>query len=129
MEMTMFLAQLWGPALLAVGLGVFLTRDHYVRIYRDLQREPLALLMFGMSGIVVGILHINAHNVWANFPQIVVSLLGWGLFVKAVLFTIAPKFVDQVGDRYAMGGAQMVNVAAGFMLVMGAYLSWIAYFS
>ena len=36
---TLFLAQLWGPAILAIGLGVMVNKGHYTRIYREIQRE------------------------------------------------------------------------------------------
>ena len=39
METTLFLAKLWGPAILAVGIGVFFSRSYYIKIYRDLEKS------------------------------------------------------------------------------------------
>ena len=125
MDTTVFLAQMWGPAILAVGLGIFVSRKYYIKIYRDLEKETFALLVFGMAGIAAGIAQVSFHNVWDTMPQIIVSLLGWALIVKAAVFTIAPNVVDKWGDWAA--DSKLIPVAGAFLLIVGAYLSWFAY--
>ena len=63
MDITTFLAQLWGPTILAISLGVFVNRSYYIKIYRDLERSPLTVLVFGMIALTAGIAHIHFHNV------------------------------------------------------------------
>ncbi len=126
MEMTMFLAGLWGPAILAIGLGVFINQGHYVRIYREVQREPFALLMFGLAGIMLGLWHVGAHNVWGTLPEIIVSLFGWGLLLKAAAFVIKPDIVDSWGNWVA--SSKLVPMVGVATVILGGYLSWIAYF-
>lgn len=125
METTVFLAQLWGPVLLAVGFGIYSSRKYYLRIYRDLDKEVLAVLIFGMLGTVLGIMHIQAHSLWDTLPQVLVSLLGWGLFLKGLVFLVAPRFVDRSGDKAAKSG--LLPLAGGALLLLGAYLTWIGY--
>lgn len=126
MEMTMFLAGLWGPAILAMGLGVFINKSHYVRIYRDIQREPFALLAFGLAGIMLGIWHVQAHNVWETLPEIVISFFGWALLLKAAAFIIKPDLVDMWGDKVAT--AKLIPTVGTLTLIVGGYLTWFAYF-
>jgi len=66
MDITTFLAQIWGPIILAVGLGVFISRNYYMRIYRDLEKETLAVLVFGMVAMAAGIAQVSVHNIWNN---------------------------------------------------------------
>lgn len=44
METALWLAQLWGPVMFAVGAGIFVSRGYYPKIYRDLEKEALAVL-------------------------------------------------------------------------------------
>ncbi len=127
MDTTVLLAQLWGPAVLAVGLGIFVSRSYYVRIYRDLEKDALAVLILGMVAMVAGTAQVLAHNVWDTFPEIVVSILGWGTLVKGTLFVVAPRFVDRMGDRWA--DMRLIPAAGALMLAVGAYLTWFAYFA
>jgi hypothetical protein len=127
MEITTFLAQLWGPTILAVALGVFVSRNYYIKIYRDLEKDVLAVLVFGMIAMVVGIAHILHHNVWGSLPEMVVSFLGWAVLAKGVLFLVVPGFVDKAGDAWV--DRKLIPLAGILMLVVGAYLSWIGYFA
>ncbi len=126
MDTTRFLAQLWGPAILAVALGVFFSREYYVKIYRDLQKEALALLLFGMVAISAGIAHIHFHNVWGSFPEVIISFLGWALLLKGLVMAIFPKMVDMAGDYEAK--SNLIPMAGGLMLIVGAYLTWVGFF-
>ena len=127
MDLTMLLAQIWGPILAAVGLGFFFSKKYYITIYRDLERESFAVLFFGMFAMAVGIMHIFAHNLWGNFPQILVSILGWGLLIKGVICVTFPGLADRGGD-WALS-AKIVPPAGGLVLILGAYLSWLGYFA
>lgn len=122
----MFLAGLWGPAILAVGIGFFISREHYLRIYRDMQREPFALLVFGMAGIAAAIAQISVHNVWNTLPEMLISFLGWAMLLKSLAFMIMPNITDKVGDSVA-SKSTLITTAGVIMLVAGGYLTWLAY--
>lgn len=122
----MFLAGLWGPAILAVGIGFFVSREHYLRIYRDIQREPFALLAFGMAGIAAAVAQISVHNVWDTLPEMLISFLGWAMLLKSLTFMIMPNITDKVGDSVA-SKSTLVTTAGVIMLVAGGYLTWLAY--
>lgn len=127
MDITVFLASLWGPVLLAVAVGVMLNRSYYAKIYRDLDKDVLAVLVFGMVGMIAGIAHVQFHNSWETLQQIVVSVLGWGLVIKSALFLAAPSFVDKTGDMWAK--YKLIPVAGILTLIVGGYLTWFAYFA
>lgn len=123
----MFLSQIWGPVLLAIGLGIFVSRDYYLKIYQDLEKETLAVLLFGMVAMSAGIAQILYHNVWGNLNEVIISLMGWGLLLKGAAFAIVPKLVDRGADWQA--SSKLIPLSGAVVLVLGAYLSWIAYFA
>lgn len=127
MDTTTFLAQVWGVAMFAVGLGFFTSPKYYLRIYRDLEKAPLATLVFGIGGIVGGIAQINAHNIWGTVPETVITLFGWGLLVKGAVFTVLPGWVDRAGDWEA--DKKITPIAGSITLAIGVYLSWIGFFA
>jgi hypothetical protein len=127
MESTFFLAKLWGPAILAVGVGVFVSRNYYIKIYRDLEKDALAVLLFGMVAMTAGVAHVLAHNIWGSFIECLVSFLGWALLTKGVLFVVAPRFVDKAGDYWA--NKKLIPIAGFLTLIAGVYLVWFSYFT
>ncbi len=127
METTIFLAKLWGPVILAVGLGIFISRNYYHKIYRDLENSALAALVFGMTAMVAGTAHIITHNAWGTFAEGLVSFLGWGLFAKGTLFVMVPNLVDRMGDFWV--NKNLVPMAGTITMVVGLYLCWLGYFA
>lgn len=126
MEMTMFLASLWGPALLVLGIGFFTSPNFYTKIYRDVEKASLSMLIFGIGGMMGAIAQISFHNTWDTLPEIIISLLGWGTLLKAAVYTIKPDIADKGGDWVV--ASKLVPGAGVLLLVIGGYLSWFAYF-
>jgi hypothetical protein len=125
MDTTMFLAQVWGPIILAFAVGLFTSRAHYSRVYSDLQKEPFALLTFGMFAMALGIWQVSVHNVWDTPLQIVVSVLSWAVLLKGTMFIVAPNWVDHMGDWQAK--SNLVSSIAVLSLMLGGYLVWVGY--
>ncbi len=126
MDITIFFAQIWGPVLVAIGLGFFFSRKYYIRMYRDLEKDSFVVLFFGMFAMSTGIIHVLAHNLWDTLPQIIVSILAWGLLLKGIICTTFPGLADRGAD-WALN-MKVVPSAGGIALLIGVYLSWIAYF-
>jgi hypothetical protein len=127
MELTTFLASIWGPILLALGIGFLANRAYYTQFYRELDRQSFGMLLFSMFAIAFGIIQILAHNVWGTATEILISLLGWGLFLKGVVFAVAPRFVMRTANREAH--AKLIPVVGVVMFILGLLLTWNSYFA
>ncbi|MEX2369338.1 MAG: hypothetical protein WD552_03035 [Candidatus Paceibacterota bacterium] len=122
METTVFLAQIWGPVLLAIGLGVLISRHRYTRMYREVGKETFALLFFALLAIAGGIAQILAHNVWGSFPEILISLFGWILLVKGAVLAVFPKLAGKVG-RCCLKSSVAIIAAGVITLILGVYIT------
>lgn len=126
METTIFLAQLIGPTMIAVGLGLFFSRDYYKKVYRHLENETLGVLMSGIAALVIGIVMVMTHNIWDSPLTVIVTLVGWLSIAKGLLLIVVPRTVDKLGDWMA-GKEGWFTFAGAFYTVIGAYLSYMAY--
>jgi hypothetical protein len=125
MQTTIFLAQIWGPVILAVGVGMFISREYYIKIYRDLDKETTASLLFGMVLMAVGIVSILFHNTWGTLPEFLISLMGWGALLKGVFFIVTPSTVDRMGEYWV--SKNCLNISAIAAIAIGFYLTYISY--
>lgn len=123
---TIFLAKLAGPLILAVGLGIFLSRGHYQKIYRSLGNEPLASLMSGMIAVAAGIALILYHNRWDTLLAGIISLIGWLSIFKGLALIIVPETIDKIGN--ILVNSNWFRFTAVLYVVAGVYVSYIAYF-
>jgi len=127
MNTTLFLAQIYGPILVAVSLGIFLSRNYYTRIYSELEKDSLAVLVFGIAMMAGGITHLMIHNSWSTLPQIVISIIGWGMLLKGIIFVVYPGLADRSGDYWV--NHKLISIAGWATLIIGTYISWISYFA
>jgi hypothetical protein len=125
MSTTQFLSALWGPVMLAIGVGMFTNRDYYARIYRGLEGETFATFIFGGFAMAAGIAQILAHNKFGDVTKVIVTLLGWGLFIKGLTFVVAPHLAERGGNWAA--NVKLVPALGVVLIVVGAYLSYVAY--
>jgi uncharacterized membrane protein len=124
-DTTLFLAQLIGPTMLAVGLGIFFSRNYYTKVYRNLENETLAVLMSGIAALVIGIVMVMNHNIWNGFVAIVVTLVGWLSIAKGLVLIIIPRTLDRVGDK--LSGTAFFPFIGGAYALLGAFISYAAY--
>jgi hypothetical protein len=95
-------------------------------VSRDMEKAPFAVLFFGMAAISAGVAQVLAHNAWDTLPEVIVSLLGWGLLLKGLVCTVAPGIADRGGDIVVE--SKLMPAAGASVLIIGAYLSWLGYF-
>lgn len=124
---TLFLAQLIGPTMLAVGLGIFFSKEYYMKVYRHLENETLAVLVSGIAALVIGITMVRIHNIWEGFVPTVVTLVGWMSLLKGLMLIIMPQAVNRMGDR--MAETKWFPVIGAAYALVGAFISYIVYLS
>lgn len=125
MDITLLLAQIWGPILFSIAIGLFASRRYYVKVYKDIESEPLAALTFAIFSIALGVIHVKVHNLWATPEQTIISILGWSLLIKGFVFAIVPKVANKGGQWAAR--SELLSAGAGIVFALGLYLLWFGY--
>lgn len=127
MDITQFFAQIWGPVLMAIGLGFFFSHSYYVKMYHDLESAPFAVLTFGMFAMAAGTGHVLMHNIWDTSLEIIVSALGWGLLIKGLVCIVTPSLMEKAGGLVLV--RKSLPVIGVALILFGGYISWISYFA
>lgn len=122
---TILVAQLAGPAILAVGLGIFFSKDYYIKVYRSLENETLAVMMGGLTILIAGIALVLNHNLWDSLLAGIVSAIGWLSILKGLMLILFPKTVNTFGDMVA--NSKFFNSMSILAVLCGGYLSYVAY--
>ena len=122
----MFLSAVIGPMLLVLGLSVLFYSKVWYKIASEWEKNHYGILGMMIFNLIFGLTIINMHNVWEWSPYVVITLVGWGAFLKAVIYFLIP------GDHFkAM--IKMINckcyyqAAGGIFAALGAWLSYLVY--
>jgi hypothetical protein len=127
MQTSVFLAQLIGPLLLVMGIGLVANADSY----RDMAREFLAsralIYIAGLLAFVPGLAIVLVHNVWAFDWRLIITALGWLAVIGGIFRLVAPAQVQAMGSAmlarsgWLTGGGIAVG-ALGAVLTLVGYL-------
>ncbi len=82
------------------------------------------MLAYGIISLAAGVALILCHNVWAGGPlPVVVSLLGWLIFAKALALLLMPaETLSRLVGQMHYGDHFHLYLAPSFAL--GLYLTW-----
>jgi len=125
METSVLLAQIIGPFMLVVGIGILINLEHYRQLVADFGASPSQIFLFGTLALLVGLLIVCFHNVWEWRWPVVITVIGWLSILRGILRIAAPGFVQTMAERYSRN-TNVVAASAVIALVLGAALSYFA---
>ncbi len=126
MDLTILLSKIFGLYMLIAGIAIFMNRKHVMLAVVAIFKERFAQLLAGILSLLLGLLLINIHNDWSTAPAILISLLGWMVVVKGLVYLFMPeskltKLMHFLSER------EWYTVDAILAVVLGAYLAGYGY--
>lgn len=126
METTMILSRIFGVYLIIAGVMVFTNRKALMLGVLSMFKERFAQLLAAMMSLLVGLALINFYQDWSSLASSVLSVIGWLIFLKGLLYAFLPevrlaKITKLFTERrwYTMDGV--------LALVVGIYLAGYGY--
>jgi hypothetical protein len=126
MQTSRFLAQLIGPTLLVIGIGLLVNRAGYRGMAQEFLKSRALIYIAGLLALVPGLALVLTHNVWAADWRIVITLLGWLALIGGVFRIVFPQEVTKIGTRMIAQDSTLL-VGGGVTLALGAILSFFGY--
>ncbi len=91
MELSLLLAKIFGLLYIAVGLGMLINRAYYRKVLTDMTTNSALVMYGGAAAIVVGLVMVLNHNLWAGGWEIIITIIAWLALLKGILLLLAPK--------------------------------------
>lgn len=54
------------------------------------EKEKVGSILAGLLHFPLGVIIVAFHNIWHGFP-VVVTIMGWGLLLKSLIYLVYPK--------------------------------------
>ncbi len=126
MQTSHFLAQLIGPMLLVIGLGMLINRDGYRAMAKEFLASRALIYIAGLLALVPGLAVVLTHNVWAADWRAIITLLGWLAVIGGAFRILFPQEVTRLGSRMIANPLHL-TVGGAVTLILGAILSYYGY--
>ena len=124
-ETSIFLAKAWGLYLATTSLAFLINQRNFNRIMAEVNNYTFAL-MSGFLSLVVGLLTVLSHNVWAGGWPVVITVFGWLALIKGILRLTWPELVGKWTNLFR-GKRTLMNVILLVMVVLGIYLAYVGF--
>lgn len=119
--------QLFGIMYLAVGFGILINPEFYKKMLADFGQSRPMIYFGGLSVLAVGYLLVMFHNVWVRDWPVIITVIGWGAFLKGVFLLMLPKMSMRVCDILKDMGKLLI-VWAIVALILGGLCCWLGFF-
>lgn len=97
MELSYFLAQLFGLSLAIFAFIGFLRPKLINSAIENFTRQPLVDLLFSFAGIVIGLSIVLTHNIWVASWPVIITVIGWTALIKGATFLYTPNTLMKLG--------------------------------
>jgi len=126
MELSYFLAQLFGLTIAIITGGLFL-RPATIRLMIDeVGKSHLLTTMLSFIGIMGGLAVVLTHNVWGLSWTTWITLIGWAALIKGVLYLMAPKLFSDLGNK-VYSSTNTVRIVLFIAFIFGLYLAAVGF--
>ena len=124
---TVFLSRLIGLYCIFISVSMIVHKQATVIALSAIIRNPGALLMAGILGLVAGLAIVLEHNAWSGGIQpVLVTLVGWIALIKGLVLLFLPP-EGATGYLEAFHYEQLFYLYMGFTLVLGAVLTYLGF--
>ena len=126
MDRSTYLAKLFGPVLVILGLSLLVRGQSFVGVFQDVLYSPTLIFVLCVLGLLGGIAVILAHNVWAKDWRLIITILGWVATIESAVWLIVPHTMLQ---RIIMPllSPSFLLVYGIVVLLLGGVLSYFGY--
>ena len=128
MEAPVFIARIFGIFYLAAAAGLMLNRKFYRKFMEDYPDNAALVFFTGVFALIVGLVIIMVHNVWAADWTVIITLLGWIAFIKGIWIIVFPNTISRFMRVYRdRQGLLLVHSVAA--LILGIVMTYFGFFT
>ena len=120
MEISVFFARLWGSFHIIFGSLFIITGQLGKTI--EMTDNKSFVISTGYITLLMGLVTVILHNVWAADWRVVITILGWSTLIKGIMKVGFPETIHKQAQRFRK--KQMFS--AVFLILLGAWLFFVS---
>ncbi len=124
MELSNFLANIWGFSFIIVALSLLIYQKNIKRLFELLENET-NLFLHGVCSSIVGIAMILTHNLWVSDWRVIITLLGWVALARGIMLLFMPEMITN--HLRKMENNRWIPVALVVAVIVGCVLIYFGF--
>jgi len=128
MDTSIFLARVIGLFGALSTLAILARYKKSLEMEEQAARNPVTIYLSGFVVLFIGILVVVSHQVWTADWRVIITIIGWLVFIKGLIRIFFPEIVRRLierkrHDRKFLLGEVAVLIASVYLLYQGFLVS------
>ena len=128
METSIFIARIFGLCYLIIGTGFLFNRKAFGQLMDDFCKNTALVFIAGLFALVIGVVIILTHNVWAANWAVIITIIGWAGLAKGIWMIVFPNTVHKFMQAYKKN-ERLLMVHSIIALIFGVVLTFFGFFA
>lgn len=120
-EISIFFARLWGSFFIIFGSLFIITRQLGKTI--EMTDDKAFVISTGYITLMMGLVTVILHNVWAWNWTLIITILGWSTLIKGISKVGWPEQIHKQAQRFK----KKQWLSAFFIILLGVFLLWMSF--
>lgn len=125
MDISIFLAQVFGLYFIFVGVVLLIRRDTISSLMAALNHRGFMYLS-GFIVLMVSIPLVLIHNVWDGSWRVIITMLVWITLIKGLMLIFAPEFMGDIAAKLTKH-LPWLRYCIWMIIILGLYLVYIGF--
>ena len=120
----MWLASIFGPFLVILGLWMLLYCDQYTKVLSGIKSSAALFYTNSVFNLLIGFTVLSQYDLWGWNLLVLITLLGWVMVIRGVMGLFVPQLLMDI----LMGKHGFAKIMGIIPLVWGVFLSYVGFF-
>lgn len=122
MDLSIFLAQVFGVYMLFVGIVVLIRGKEMRKVAHDFAKNSGLVYGLGVFVFILGLIIVLSHNIWDGTWRTVVTILGWLTLLEGAAYlllgqSVTVRMVKFFDSKAWYVGGSIVSILLGVYLI------------
>ena len=123
MDVSAFLASMFGPFFLVVGIGMVTASQAWRTMAEEFLASRALIFLAGLLAFLPGLAIVLTHNVWAFDWRLMITALGWLGLIGGTFRLLFPMQVRAIGGAL-LARAEWLRTGGVIVASLGALLAY-----
>ena len=126
MDISLFLAKIFGPYLIAVGAAAILKRKELSVRISSIFDNPILVYAMSALELIIGILLLLLHSVWVWGWPVIITIWAWLMIIESAVFLFLPSRLTKKMVRMFVKKGWYITFSI-ISILLGVYLAVIGF--
>ena len=126
MDISIFLAKAFGIYLLVISIAMFINAARFRTTIQEILENPPLFLVSSFIALILGILLILSHNIWQADWRVLITIIGWIIFLKGTVNILFPQYSYQFYKKFMQSNV-CYYIATSCTFIFGLFIIYIGF--